>query len=175
MPLLERILRLRPDDPTAHAMLAVLEYREGNCKAAVAHFDKAGAADRHAARCAACPCHLPGAAPALRRRHSRLSTRRRARTGASQTAPAAGGRAADGTEDREDAIATLAPLLQGRHARRGDARSRLRRHTRSPATRRTPSRRCGRPFCWSPRTSTSISISRTSRSPISRSRPASTS
>jgi tetratricopeptide (TPR) repeat protein len=41
--LLTRLLRLRPDDPTAHAMLAVLEYREGNCKEAVAHFDKAGA------------------------------------------------------------------------------------------------------------------------------------
>ncbi len=43
VPLLNRILKQRPDDPTAHAMLAVLEYREGNCQAAVAHFDKAGA------------------------------------------------------------------------------------------------------------------------------------
>ena len=43
VPLLERILRLRPDDPTAHAMIAVLDYREGNCASAVAHFDKAGA------------------------------------------------------------------------------------------------------------------------------------
>ena len=33
VPLLERILRQRPDDPTAHAMFAVLDYREGNCKA----------------------------------------------------------------------------------------------------------------------------------------------
>src|SRR5262245_2240063 len=31
VPLLNRLLRLRPDDPTSHAMLAVLEYREGNC------------------------------------------------------------------------------------------------------------------------------------------------
>ncbi len=38
VPLLNRILKQRPDDPTAHAMLAVLEYREGNCQAAVAHF-----------------------------------------------------------------------------------------------------------------------------------------
>ena len=38
VPLLNRILRLRPDDPTAHAMLAVLEYREGNCRAAVDAF-----------------------------------------------------------------------------------------------------------------------------------------
>jgi tetratricopeptide (TPR) repeat protein len=43
VPLLNRILRLRPDDPTAHAMLAVLEYRDGNCGAAVTHFEKAGA------------------------------------------------------------------------------------------------------------------------------------
>jgi len=33
---------LRPGDPTAHAMLAVLEFRKGNCPAAVQHFEKAG-------------------------------------------------------------------------------------------------------------------------------------
>jgi tetratricopeptide (TPR) repeat protein len=43
VPLLNRILRLRPADPTAHAMLAVLDNREGNCKSAVTHFEKAGA------------------------------------------------------------------------------------------------------------------------------------
>jgi len=43
VPLLERLLELRPGDPTVHAMLAVLEYRKGDCKAAVPHFDKAGA------------------------------------------------------------------------------------------------------------------------------------
>jgi len=43
IPLLNRILQRRPGEPTAHAMLAVLEYRDGNCKSAVAHFDKAGA------------------------------------------------------------------------------------------------------------------------------------
>jgi tetratricopeptide (TPR) repeat protein len=43
VPLLNRILQRRPGEPTAHAMLAVLEYRQGNCKAAVAHFEKAGA------------------------------------------------------------------------------------------------------------------------------------
>jgi tetratricopeptide (TPR) repeat protein len=41
IPLLNRLLELRPGDPTAHAMLAVLEYREGDCAAAVPHFDKA--------------------------------------------------------------------------------------------------------------------------------------
>ena len=43
IPLLERILRQRPDEPTAHAMVAVLAYRNGDCRAAVPHFEKAGA------------------------------------------------------------------------------------------------------------------------------------
>jgi tetratricopeptide (TPR) repeat protein len=42
VPLLNRLLHVRPGDPTAHAMLAVLEYRKGDCPAAVPHFDKAG-------------------------------------------------------------------------------------------------------------------------------------
>ncbi len=42
VPLLNHLLQLRPGDPTASAMLAVLEYRQGNCAAAVPHFDKAG-------------------------------------------------------------------------------------------------------------------------------------
>ncbi len=41
IPLLERLLRVRADDITSHGMLAVLEYREGNCAAAVPHFEKA--------------------------------------------------------------------------------------------------------------------------------------
>jgi tetratricopeptide (TPR) repeat protein len=42
VPLLTRLLRLRPDDPTGHAMLAVLDYRRGNCQSAVGHFAAAG-------------------------------------------------------------------------------------------------------------------------------------
>jgi len=42
VPLLNRLLQLRPGDPTAHAMLAVLEYHQGNCVAAATHFEKAG-------------------------------------------------------------------------------------------------------------------------------------
>jgi tetratricopeptide (TPR) repeat protein len=42
VPLLDHLLQLRPEDPTVHAMLAVLEYRQGNCKAAAADFEKAG-------------------------------------------------------------------------------------------------------------------------------------
>jgi len=41
VPLLNRLLVLRPGDPTGHALLAVLEYRNGNCAAAAPHFDKA--------------------------------------------------------------------------------------------------------------------------------------
>jgi tetratricopeptide (TPR) repeat protein len=42
VPLLSHLLQLRPGDPTGHAMLAVLEYRQGNCAAAVGHFERAG-------------------------------------------------------------------------------------------------------------------------------------
>jgi tetratricopeptide (TPR) repeat protein len=41
IPLIERILRVRPNDQTGHAMLAVLEYQQGDCAAAVVHFEKA--------------------------------------------------------------------------------------------------------------------------------------
>lgn len=41
--LLVRVLALHPGDPTSHAMLAVLNYRSGNCKAAIPHFEKSGA------------------------------------------------------------------------------------------------------------------------------------
>ena len=42
VPLLERLLRLNPEEQVAHAMLAVLKYREGNCASAASHFEKAG-------------------------------------------------------------------------------------------------------------------------------------
>ncbi len=40
--LLQHILRLRPTDPTSHAMLAVLDYRRGDCASAVPHFERSG-------------------------------------------------------------------------------------------------------------------------------------
>lgn len=40
--LLDHLLQLRPEEPTAHAMLAVLNYRQGNCATAAPHFEKAG-------------------------------------------------------------------------------------------------------------------------------------
>jgi Flp pilus assembly protein TadD len=42
VPLLKHLLKLRPADPTAHAMLAVLQFRQGNCMEAVSHFQAAG-------------------------------------------------------------------------------------------------------------------------------------
>src|SRR5271169_3035155 len=41
IPLLQHLLRLRPNDSTSHGMLAVLEYQQGKCEAAVVHFAKA--------------------------------------------------------------------------------------------------------------------------------------
>lgn len=43
IPLLKHLLLLRPGDVTSHGMLAVLEYQQGNCRAAVPHFEKAAA------------------------------------------------------------------------------------------------------------------------------------
>jgi tetratricopeptide (TPR) repeat protein len=42
LPLLQHLLRLRPADRTGHGMLAVVEYQQGDCAAAVVHFQKAG-------------------------------------------------------------------------------------------------------------------------------------
>jgi len=42
IPLIQHVLRLRPEDRTGQAMLAVLEYRRGDCGAAVVHFQKVG-------------------------------------------------------------------------------------------------------------------------------------
>ena len=38
VPLLEHILKLRPDDSTSHAMLAVMAEKNGDCSTAVAHY-----------------------------------------------------------------------------------------------------------------------------------------
>src|SRR5277367_3085062 len=42
VPLLNRILKVRPDEPTTHAMLASLAYKKHDCAAAVEHFRKSG-------------------------------------------------------------------------------------------------------------------------------------
>jgi tetratricopeptide (TPR) repeat protein len=43
IPLLEHVLRLQPNDPTSHAMLAVLAYKKHNCVSAAPHFAQSGA------------------------------------------------------------------------------------------------------------------------------------
>jgi tetratricopeptide (TPR) repeat protein len=40
VPLLERILKQRPDDPTSHAMLATYAYKRNDCPTAVKHFQQ---------------------------------------------------------------------------------------------------------------------------------------
>lgn len=40
VPLLEHVLRLRPQEATTHAMLAVLAYKNGDCATAVRHFSE---------------------------------------------------------------------------------------------------------------------------------------
>ncbi len=42
IPVLKQLLQVQPADQTAHAMLAVLDYQQGNCGDAVIHFEKAG-------------------------------------------------------------------------------------------------------------------------------------
>ncbi len=41
--LLRRILKIQPDNATSHAMLGVLEYKRGDCKGAIEHFQASGA------------------------------------------------------------------------------------------------------------------------------------
>jgi tetratricopeptide (TPR) repeat protein len=42
IPLLNRILKVRPDEPTTHAMLAALAYKKHDCPLAVKHFQQSG-------------------------------------------------------------------------------------------------------------------------------------
>ena len=42
VPLLKHLLRLRPNDPTSHAMLAFLAYKKGDCPEAIEHFSLSG-------------------------------------------------------------------------------------------------------------------------------------
>jgi tetratricopeptide (TPR) repeat protein len=42
IPLLEHVLKIRPNDATSHAMLAVLAEKNGDCALAVKHFSQAG-------------------------------------------------------------------------------------------------------------------------------------
>lgn len=42
IPLLQHILKLRPDEATSHAMLAVMAEKSGDCKTAIEHYAKSG-------------------------------------------------------------------------------------------------------------------------------------
>ncbi len=112
VPLLNRILQRRPGEPTAHAMLAVLEYRDGNCKAAVGHFEQAGALidsqvdALHAQATCLVRLQQPEAAIGVLQRTVALqpeSPRERRLLAAVQLMAA----------KPQDAIATLSPLIQG--------------------------------------------------------------
>ncbi len=112
VPLLNRILQRRPGEPTAHAMLAVLEYRNGNCKAAVGHFEQAGALmdsqvdALHAQATCLVRLQQPEAAIGVLQRTVALqpeSPRERRLLAAVQLMAA----------KPQDAIATLSPLIQG--------------------------------------------------------------
>jgi tetratricopeptide (TPR) repeat protein len=43
VPLLNRILKVRPDEPTTHAMLAALAFKKHDCAVAIEHFQKSAA------------------------------------------------------------------------------------------------------------------------------------
>jgi tetratricopeptide (TPR) repeat protein len=112
IPVLNRMLSLRPDDPTAHAMLAVLGYREGKCEAAVGHFERAGdllAAQldaQHAyGTCLVRLNRLEDATKVFQRTVSANPDDRRERQLLASVQVMA--------KKPQDAIATLGPLLQG--------------------------------------------------------------
>jgi tetratricopeptide (TPR) repeat protein len=115
IPLLQRVLRLRPGDPTSHAMLAVLEYRQGNCAAATGHFEKAGALfdsqleALHAYATCLVKLNQPDTAATVFQRAMALNPndRRERRLLASVQLIA---------HKPQDALTTLGPLLQGNDA-----------------------------------------------------------
>ncbi|MGC2727635.1 MAG: tetratricopeptide repeat protein [Candidatus Sulfotelmatobacter sp.] len=112
IPLLQRMLRLRPADATSHGMIAVLEYQRGNCGAAVVHFEKAGtlfdskASALHAYAMCLVKLNKPEKASRVFQQALNLNPddRRERRLLASVQLMA---------HQPQDALATLRPLLQG--------------------------------------------------------------
>ena len=112
IPLLQRVLRLRPADAISHGMLAVLEYQRGNCGAAVVHFEKAGtlfdskASALHAYAICLVKLKQPDKAATVFERALALNPddRRERQLLASVQLMA---------HQPQDALATLAPLLEG--------------------------------------------------------------
>jgi len=112
VPLLQHVLQLRPNDPTSHAMLAVLAYRRGDCAVAVPHFEQSGPLlDSQAGALqeyGACLISLREDEKALSV-FSRALAQPNADAGARYRLAAAQMMA----QRAKDAIATLQPLLQG--------------------------------------------------------------
>jgi tetratricopeptide (TPR) repeat protein len=111
VPLLERVLRLRPDDTTSHAMLAVLAYKQGDCASAVEHFEKGGplmssqpaALQEHAA----CLLKLKQLDRAIAVLQAAVNLKPEDRRARSQLASAQ-----LGANRAKDAVVTLEPLLR---------------------------------------------------------------
>ena len=112
IPLLERLLKLHPQDENAHGMLAVLNYQQGNCTEAVAHFEKTGSlfdtkpGALHAYATCLVRLHQPDQAVPLLARvlEQNPSDERERRLLASLQLM---------SHQPQDALATLAPLLSG--------------------------------------------------------------
>jgi tetratricopeptide (TPR) repeat protein len=115
IPLLQRMLRVRPTDAVSHGMLAVLEYQEGNCEVAVAHFEKVGT--------------LFDSQPTALHAYATCLMRLRQPTKAAQVFAQAVALNPDDLHERRllasvqllanepnDALATLAPMLQSKDA-----------------------------------------------------------
>jgi tetratricopeptide (TPR) repeat protein len=115
IPLLDHLLKLRPDDPTAHAMRAVMAWNQRDCETAARHFGLAGdaisaqpAALREYAVCLA-RLQRPGEAiPILRQLATLEPGDRQVRYRLAAAQFMAGAYA--------DAIATLGPLVDGKDA-----------------------------------------------------------
>jgi tetratricopeptide (TPR) repeat protein len=114
-PLLDRLLTLRPGDPTAHAMRAVMAWKQQDCETAARHFGLAGEAISSQPSAlreyAACLAHLQRpteAVPVLRRLNTLdpADPRTRYRLSAAQFMAKA----------YADAIESLSPLTSGAHA-----------------------------------------------------------
>jgi len=112
IPLLQRLLKLRPQDEIGQGMLAVLEYQQGHCPEAVAHFEKTGSlfdtkpGALHAYATCLVRLHQPDQAVPLLARvlaQDPSDERERRLLAALQLM----------SHQPHDALATLAPLLSG--------------------------------------------------------------
>jgi len=119
IPLLQRLLRLRPNDSTSHAMLAVLSYKRGDCATAVQHFEQSGpvldsqpSALQEYGACLARLKQMEKAISVFRRRLDRDPADRDARYHLATVQLMA--------ERPKDTIETMTPLLQ---ANKADAKS----------------------------------------------------